>query len=41
MKEKGRGFALYSELCALSRQPLPGPFHNRKGVYPCEDNNFP
>ncbi len=41
LKEKGRGFALRSELYALSNQPLPGPFLNRKGVYPCEDNKFP
>jgi hypothetical protein len=33
MKEKGRGFALCSELYAINYQPLPGPFHNRKEVY--------
>ncbi|NLA48140.1 MAG: hypothetical protein GX876_01620 [Bacteroidales bacterium] len=31
LKEKGRGFSLSSELCALRQQPLPGPFLNRKG----------
>ncbi len=31
LKEKGRGFALCSELCALSYPPLPLPFPNRKG----------
>jgi len=25
----------------LALRHWPGPFHNRKGVYPCEDNNFP
>ncbi len=26
---------------ALSHQPLPGSFLNRKEVYSCEDNNNP
>jgi len=48
LKEKGRKFfpvlcfALWSFSEGGSSAPLlPGPFFNKKEVYPCEDNNFP
>jgi hypothetical protein len=35
--KKGRGFALCSELCALSYQPPPRPFSNKKERYTGKD----
>ena len=38
LKEKGRGFALCSVLCALSYPPLPGPFSKKKGGVTAKKN---